>query len=361
MKHASDFDPAMRVQEDDLQDMRWLHPADEPIRLQGLGWKNNTPRYRRLPPNTAGDLPEAVDYLATNAAGIQVQFKSTSKRIGIAVELAKAAGSVHMPATGQGGCDLYVKQGNEFLYYHTSKYNPKCTTYNLLMFEDPEPCEREFLINFPLYEEVTSLHIGVDHEAQVSGPSAFAIDKPIIIYGTSITQGGCASRPGMATSNILSRRLNTEFINLGFSGSGKGEPALAHYINQITDPALIILDYEANTHGVGISKTLPKFVDILRSKQSNTPLLIISAPPNTKAAHKPSLQQRIQSDIDWQQQFVAERRQNGDQHIYFLDGSSALATQFQEATVDGTHPTDLGFLLMADHWEDRLRQILSMS
>ena len=360
MKHASDFDPAMRVQEDDLQDMRWLHPADEHVRLQGLGWKNNTPLYRRLPPNTAGDLPLAVDYLATNAAGIQVQFKSTSTRIGIAVELAKAAGSVHMPATGQGGCDLYVKQGTDFLYYHTSKYDPKSTTYNLLMFEDPEPCEREFLINFPLYEEVVSFHIGIDHDAQISRPSAFAIDKPIIIYGTSITQGGCASRPGMATSNILSRRLNAEFINLGFSGSGKGEPALAHYINDITDPALIILDYEANTHGVGISKTLPAFVDIIRSQQPNTPLLIISAPPNTKAAHKAQVQRRKQAEIDWQQHFVQTRQAAGDQHLYFLDGSSALTAQFQEATVDGTHPTDLGFALMADHWESILRQILNL-
>lgn len=360
MKQASDFDPAMRVQEDDLQHMQWLTPFDEPLRLQGLGFPIKQHSFRRLPVNDNGDIPEAVDYLASNSAGVQVQFKTNSKRIGVAVELAKAPGMVHMPATGQSGCDLYIKHNGQFIFYHTTKFDPKQSSYNLLMFEDSENAQREFIVNLPLYEAVQSLHIGIDNGTNVSTPSPFALAQPVVIYGTSITQGGCASRPGMVTSSILSRRLNIEFINLGFSGSGRGEPPLAAYISQIDDPALIILDYEANTRAVGISATMPAFVDILRQHNADVPILVISSPPNAKTLIKPDVREQRQHEIDWQHHFVKERQAAGDAHIHFLDGSTEIAGAFQEGTVDGIHPTDLGFLFMADHWEPILRKLLHL-
>ena len=361
MKQVSDFDPAMRVQEDDLQNMRWISPHEKPLQLLGLGFQHENACFRRLPTNSKGDIPESVDHLANHSSGVQVRFRSNCKRIGIAVTLKNINVMVHMPATGQSGFDLYVKHEGNFLYYHTSKFNPKSPSYNLLMFEDPVATEREFILNFPLYEEVSTIHIGFDQEAEILAPSDLLTTQPIVAYGTSITQGGCATRPGMMCTNILSRTLPLEFINLGFSGSGKGEPALAQYIGEIQDPALIILDYEANTRGVGISKTMPRFVEILRACHPTTPILVISAPPNTKAPLKADVTAQAQEELTWQQTFVDQRRDNGDQHIHFLDGSSAIADIFQEATVDGTHPTDLGFQIMAKHWEPEIKRILNLS
>ena len=357
MKQASDFDAAMRIQEDHLQNMQWLSAFEQPLRLQGFAWNTEDRIFRRMPPNTKGDIPEAVDYLATHSSGGQVHFKTNSNRVAIAVKVKNASSMVHMPATGQSGCDLYLKLGSSFTYVNSTKYDLQKNEYNILVFEDPQRDMREFILNMPLYEEVLDLHIGFDEDAEVEEPSTLAWDRPIIIYGTSITQGGCASRPGMSTPNILSRRLHCEWINLGFSGSGKGEPAMAHYVSQAhEDPSLIILDYEANTRPIG--DTLPEFVEIIRSHHPQTPLLIISAPPNTKSLFKADVLQQANDENDYQRQLVEERRSKGDAHIHFLDGATAIRQQFAEATVDAIHPTDLGFLIMADHWEQKIRELL---
>jgi len=180
-----------------------------------------------------------------------------------------------------------------------------------------------------------------------------------VVYGTSITQGGCACRPGMAYTNILSRRLNLEFINLGFSGNGRGEPEVARIIATLPEPACFVLDYEANcTDPEQLRKTLPEFIRILRAAHPRIPLLVISRIPYAAEDHKPVAHGRRLERRDIQSQCVETFRQAGDSRIFFQDGSNLLGADFDECTVDGSHPTDLGFLRMAEGLEPVFRKIL---
>ena len=196
----------------------------------------------------SGRLPAAVDALANHTAGAQIGFRSDSARVSVRVKLAGPADMDHMPATGQCGFDCYVRpdrgdsasiSGRRDTTTGRPPTNARCSTMRA-------PALRNFTLNFPLYQGVEEVSVGLDAGAQVLPPPPFALDRPVVAYGTSITQGGCASRPGMAWTNILSRRLNVEFINLGFSGSGRGEPEVAATIAEIPNPACFILDYEAN-------------------------------------------------------------------------------------------------------------------
>ncbi|MNI19594.1 hypothetical protein D3C73_730340 [compost metagenome] len=248
------------------------------------------------------------------------------------------------------------------MYRATSRYGHTLTEYECTLFQDKEVNEdrpiRNITLNFPLYQGVEEVWIGVDHGSQVTPPSAYENDKKIILYGTSITQGGCATRPGMAYPNIISRRINQEFINMGFSGSGRGEPELAHILAEIADPACLILDYEANCGSVeSLQETLPEFIRIYRDQHPLVPILVVSQIVYAEEAFHNSLLRlsRKQVQIDT----VERYRQAGDNHIHFFDGSLLLGEHAHECTVDGVHPTDLGFLNMANGLTATIRSLLS--
>jgi lysophospholipase L1-like esterase len=161
----------------------------------------------------------------------------------------------------------------------------------------------------------------------------------------------------MAYTNILSRKLKTEFVNLGFSGSGLGEPEIAHLINQISGLKLIILDYEANANDI-IQGNINPFVDILREKHPKTPVLIMSKTRYASATDGSEAYKRLMDNRDFQKNMVSKRRKNGDKNIYFLDGSLVLGDDYAECTVDGSHPSDLGSYRIAEALLKEAKKIL---
>jgi lysophospholipase L1-like esterase len=218
---------------------------------------------------------------------------------------------------------------------------------------------RCFTLNFPLYQGVRGVQIGLMPGAEIQPPPAWVANGRIVIYGTSITQGGCASRPGMAYTNILSRRLNLEVINLGFSGSGKGEPEVVEQVGGVPDPMLFVLDYEANA-GEGLAETLPQAIRILRRRHPAAPILVVSRIAfSSDITHEDWLAARERSR-DMQSRLVAGLRDRGDKAVYFQDGSRLLGADFDECTVDGVHPNDVGFARIAGGLEHEIRKILRM-
>ena len=159
----------------------------------------------------------------------------------------------------------------------------------------------------------------------------------------------------MAWTNILSRKFNQEFINLGFSGNGCGEPALAHLMCQIAHPHVFILDYEANA-GTSLNKTLPIFIRILRETHPKIPIVVMSRVVFARDRFYPKLESQRVRSVKFQRQLVSKLRAKGDRHIFFIDGGKI--ERFEESTVDGVHPTDLGFIQIADHVADTLKTIL---
>jgi len=213
----------------------------------------------------------------------------------------------------------------------------------------------------PLYTGVLEVQIGLDPEAAVEAPGPRALPGRVVVYGTSITQGGCASRPGMCYTNILARRLNMEFINLGFSGSGQGEPEVARLVAQVSEPRLFVMDYEANCGDPDrMRRTLPEFVDIVRGNHPGLPVLVISQIQNPLSTYSEPFLRSSERLRQIQRGFVEARREAGDKAIYFFDASGVLGEDFDECTVDGVHPTDLGFLRMACGFEPVFREILRL-
>ena len=350
------LDPNMTLEKADAEGVAWFDPRTPPFRLVGFPWIDDDHVYRRLPVNPQWPIRDAVDSLANSTAGGQIQFQSDSPKILIRVKLRQASGMYHMPATGQSGFDLYLGHAAEQRYSGTTRFDAKVADYEVTLFTGSKK-NRHFTLNFPLYNGVNSVELGVMAGATISAPLPYEHDGRIIVYGTSITQGGCAARPGMAYTNILSRRLNTEFVNLGFSGNGKGEPALAHLINEIATKRLIVLDYEANA-GESIRETLAPFVDILRAQDKNIPILIVSKIRYAGELHDPAKLRSAEARAHFQQNFVEARRAAGDSNLHFLDGASLLGQHADECTVDGVHPTALGFMKMADGIEPAIRSLL---
>jgi lysophospholipase L1-like esterase len=225
---------------------------------------------------------------------------------------------------------------------------------------------REVTLNFPLYQGVKQVEIGLAPNAQLFSPLPWRTDRRVIVYGTSITQGGCANRPGMSYPNILSRRLNAEVINLGFSGNGRAEPELAHLIAEITNPGLYIIDCEANVPDEDpLAELLDDFVRILRDTQPTVPILLLSSirfayevlEDGTDVAA--AARERKSHRREIHRALVDRRRTDGDRAVFFQDGAELLGDDdYEECTVDGVHPTDLGFLRMAKSLEPVCERLL---
>jgi len=355
---AQKLDPNMTLQKADTDGIVWFDPREEPFDLAGFEWIKEDTVYRRLPVNPKWEIRSAVDGLANHTAGGQIRFRSNSKRIFVKVELRERSGMYHMPATGQSGFDLYVRDGEVQRYVRTTRFPHDTIRYKAKLYDVQDAQMRSFTLNFPLYNGVNSVLVGVEQGSLVQEASPFTLPGKIVIYGTSITQGGCVVRPGMVYSNILSRLLDVQFVNLGFSGNGRGEPALAHLINEIQGTRMIVLDYEANASKT-IVNTLGPFVDILREKHPDLPILIMSKIRYANAITGNPAYKTLMNNRDFQRNLVEESLTAGDKNIYFLDGSTVLGDDYDECTVDGVHPTDLGSFRIANALQPVIEGILT--
>lgn len=357
------LDSNMSISEFVDKGFRWFNLKDFPQAVFGFPWFEHEKLYRRLPENPMYKIPEMVDALANCTSGGQIRLCTDSCRLAIRVQLFGPSNMVHMPATGQCGFDCYVDIGRGMKYCSTTKYNMKNSNYEFLFFEwDFSVPLKKVLINFPLYQGVEDVWIGVDNTATVLQPYPFESRKRAVFYGSSITQGGCASRPGMSYTNILSRLFNMECINLGFSGNGKGEPELAELISTISDLDLIVLDYEANSWKNNLyHKTLQNFIGILRAKYVDIPVLVVSKLPYSDEVFNQEKAQIRKDNLIFQKSLIDNLKKQGDRHLYFLDGSGLLGSDFNECMVDGVHPTDLGFYNIAHNMSGVIGDILALS
>ena len=348
------LDRYMQRRKIDPAGLKWYDPAAGIFKVEGLYWFNKEKRYNRFPSQLAPGHNEKVVTLARCTAGAQIRFKTDSRRILISVRNTSSSAGVTMAETGSRGFDLYTGTPGKEIFWNTALPIPGDESYIDEIFYADEKEMREFRLNFPLYNGVQELSIALEESAQVLPPVPLAAAAPVVIYGTSITQGGCASRPGSAFTNRLSRALQMEFLNFGFSGNGVNDPETAELLSTIEAPALYIIDSEANSISAElIRQRVPRFLDILREKHPETPILIVTKVPygyrymNTL----PSLKEEFRK-------IYQERKAAGDVNIYFFDGSSFWEQDDTEHNVDGAHPNDSGFALMAQKLEPVLRELL---
>ncbi len=371
---ARKIDPAMALKPVDGDGLKWFLPAEKPLRLSGFYWYDRDRVYRRLP-NDESRMPRAAKQpwhaagaalLSWHTAGGEVRFRTDSSRIVLRVRLKNDYVMDHMPQTGSGGFDVYCSDpSGKLRFVGVTRFELKAVEYTAEPVQNLTREMREVLIHFPLYNGVDSVFIGVDDHARVEPPAPWRDSRPVVAYGTSILHGGCASRPGMSYPAQLSRRFHMPVLNYGFSGSGKGEPEIARMLAEIADPAAYLIDYEANTGTVEhMEKTLPVFLDILRESHPETPIAVISGTMYGRDAVGDQSLDRVGMRARYQAVERAEverRRAAGDGAIRFVDGSRFFGEDWDECTVDGIHPTDLGFYRMTNALTPILCDMLNLN
>jgi hypothetical protein len=342
------------------EDIRWNNPKEDPFQISGFAWFQSEGCYRRLPVQPEYEIPDRVNELANFTSGGQMRFRTNASKLEIKVKLIGTASMGHMAASGQCGFDIYVGEPDKQQYFATAIPPLHEKTYERVIWDLNGSNEmREVTVNFPLYQGVEEVLIGTNSNAVIEEPTPYQSDKRVIFYGTSITQGGCASRPGMSYTNILSRRFHLEFMNLGFSGSGKGEQGVALTIREIERPACFVIDYEANVTTEQYKATLAPFIKTYREYHPLVPIIVMSRIPYAQDAglgrYVDNLERRNHSKSTVEQ-FI----QNGDQNLTFVDGSALLGENWDECTVDGVHPNDLGFMKMAEGLKGIMKTVLQI-
>lgn len=302
--------------------------------------------YHRLPLYMKDSLRASHWSLATHSAGLAIRFCTSSKQISAKWVVTYDRSMDHQAAIGTKGIDLYTLNDKGcWQYVNAGRVKGKSSTATLVSNLKGEI--REYMLYLPLYDGVDTLQIGVDTTAVISRPRLHTprSEKPVVMYGTSITQGGCASRPGMAYTNIISRMIGREVINMGYSGNGQLDPEMARYLATL-DVSLFVLDFIPNCTLQQVTERTLQFIAILREKHPQTPIILIE-----NAIYPFSLVDQYQSGYQPSKNAMLLRHYReligqGDKHLHYINSDNLIGSD-QEGTVDSIHFTDLGFMRFA--------------
>ncbi len=336
MKDISQIDKNFAVKaEAETDGTRFYSPEEAPFRIYGVFKENG--HFCRMPEAVAATVNEGVLALHTHTAGGRIRFITNSPSVSIRAKMFELSpASSHFAYTGSNGFDLYAD--GQYARTFVPPASMQDGYESTVSFPDRQM--REILIHFPLYCRVSELQIGLAADAAVEEAPLYAGDKPIVYYGSSITQGGCAARPGMSYQAILSRRLNRDHVNLGFSGSAYAEDTITNYIKDLP-MSLFVMDYDHNSPSAEhLQATHEKMFRTIREAQPQLPIIILSRP-----RHLLNEGDNLRRDIietTYKNALAA-----GDTNVYFLDGPALTALCGAEGTVDNVHPTDFGFASMA--------------
>lgn len=346
MKDISQIDKNFQVETKlDLPDVKFYNVLAEPFKIYGVFYEGG--KFRRLPEAVAKTVSEGVFGLHTHTAGGRVRFKTDSPYVAIHTKMPSIGKMPHFALTGSAGFDLYV--GSNYKKTFVPPFDIENGYENVARLGTSEM--REITINFPLYSSVGELYIGISDTATLLPPAPYEIETPIVYYGSSITQGGCASRAGTAYQGHISRRLKADFINLGFSGNAKGEDEMAEYISGLTMSAFV-LDYDYNAPTVEhLKNTHERFFRRVREKNPELPIIMMSRPHFDYDENELQRLEVVKTTYE-------NALRDGDKNVYFIDGRDLMKAVGSEGTVDDCHPTDLGFASMAKAIGDVLEKIL---
>ena len=305
-------------------------------------------RYERLPSALQGVSRDPVWYLGRNSAGLYIRFRSNSTAIYAKWESTFNNSMTHMTDTGTKGLDLYALVDGQWRHVCSAQPQGKVSERMIIGYMDP--VEREYMLYLSLYDGVSSLQIGVDEGAVLTQP---AVDspkrtKPIVMYGTSILQGGCANRPGMAHTNIIGRRLDREVINLGFSGNALLDMEIAELMASVEDPGLFVLDYAPNAYADMIDQKGEEFFRVIRDAHPDVPVIFIEDVIFPHSAFDNKIREEVMQKNLAQKRLYAKLKKLGEKKIYYISADGMIGND-GEATVDGIHFTDLGMMRYVDH------------
>jgi len=330
-------------------DIVWFSARELPFSFFGVMYDEEMGCYTRMPQRVATGISAGVSgSLNRCTAGGRVRFRTDSSYIAIRAVMKSGGCMSHMPLTGQSGFDLYRVERNGRDTYYRTFVPPRNMTdgYSSGIYTDR--VMTDYTINFPLYDGVKELYVALKRDAHLAISTPYRDLPPVVYYGSSITQGGCASRPGNSYQAIIGRRLCMDHVNLGFSGSAKGEPAMAEYIKDLPMSAFV-MDYDHNTNNEEhLQQTHEPFFRIVREANPTLPIVIVSAPNVLLKGDERFDYGRFTARREIIRKTYENALAAGDKNVYFVDGGELFeGEEWDGCTVDGTHPNDLGFYRMA--------------
>lgn len=315
--------------------LKFTDVRDTQAKIYGL-IKNE---YHRLPKEVRQKCSKSLLYLENNLSGGRVRFKTNSKRLGIKVWLKNSDLIYNFSYIGFCGIDSYIEKADgslDFLGVCCPQiYKKKAKAEFSLTGKD-----EEIILYLPLYNSIEKLEIGVDEGAYIKSPKEYEKTKPLVFYGSSITQGGCASRAGNSYCALVSRWLKSDFYCYGFSGNAKGEAFLAQYLSQ-KEMSAFIYDYDFNAPSLAhLKKTHMLFIKTILEEKPNLPVVMMSKPSAKLSPTDSKRRDFIKKNC--------EELKNQGYNTVFIDGETLFSKEIGECcTVDGIHPNDLGFYCMA--------------
>lgn len=342
---------------------RWHDPLKEEAHvIQNQGWTHEIGKtYQRLPDRAEKEVRKAVWNLSKNSAGLAIHFYTNATKIEVRYDVTGSHSMSHMPATGKSGVDLYAIDSDGKWRVATDNFNFGDTityTFNGLSQSRYHKHGFEYRLFLPLYNSVKWMEIGVPDSAEFRFISVLR-EKPVVVYGTSIAQGGCASRPGMAWTNILSRKLDYPVVNLGFSGNGPLEKKFVDLIDEI-DASLYVFDCLPNMGSLSSEEVIKRTVygvEKLREKH-DVPILIVDHIGYRNDELNKSSRETVDRLNAASRQAFDSLVELGVKNIYHLHKDSINIPA--DGCVDKAHPSDLGMQVYADAYEKIIRKVLNM-
>lgn len=338
------------------ENIEWYDVRQAPFALHGFYKPESEPFFHRLPEEVGEATSAAVARLQRESAGGRVRFSTDSAFIAIRAKYRVVGRSSHLTLVSGAGFDLYEDGpfGSRYVREFRMPYDMTDSYEQIIRLT--EGGMRAYTINFPVHSVVETLEIGLQPGAAVGGEAPYRDIPQIVYYGSSIVHGTAASRPGLIYENDICRKLNVDYLNLGFSGNAMGEAALGEYMAQLP-MSVFVCDYDHNAPTVEhLEQTHYPLYEIIRAKNPDVPYVMITRPNYYTAGEA---QERVLQRRDVVMRSYLKARENGDKQVYFIDGLSFFAGDaLYDATMDHIHPNDYGFMRMADGIGTVLRHIL---
>lgn len=335
--------------------MKFYDVKDEPLKLWGVGFDYTQNLYVRMPEAVAKTVSDSVAHFSKQTSGGRASFGTDSQKLCIRMEYPGFNDNLsHLSLAGTVGVDMYIKTDKGYEYIRTFVPDKNDTEGFEIEHNFEKKEYRKIVLFMPMHNYVSNLCVGIDDLAVINSFIPYRNEKPIVYYGSSITQGICSSRPGNTYPAIISRFIDYDYINLGFSGSAKGENKMAEYIAELST-SLFVCDYDHNSDFENLQKTHYDLYQTFRAAQKNTPVLFITRPDYEREPE----QVRLRKKIIYANYISAKK--NGDKNVYFLDGTKFFGKNYRhEKTADGIHPNDAGFIAIADITLKKIKEILSL-
>lgn len=341
---------------------KWENPQNQPTAVvRGQAWQQELKNtYARLPERAKANVRKPVWDLSQQSAGLSIAFRSNAPEIKVRYVVTGGMSMPHMPSTGVSGVDMYATDANGMSRWCRGNYafgDTVSYTYSGLTYFTSPDKGYEYELFLPLYNHVSWMEIGVPQEASFRFLPV-SQEKPLVVYGTSIAQGACASRPGMAWGNIINRTLGHPVVNLGFSGNGKLEPELFDLLAEI-DAQLYIIDCMPNLPGKDAStviydRTLAGIKDL--RKKSKAPILLVEHSGYTNEYSNKDAEESYRVANKELRRAYEDLKVEGIQELYYLTKEEIGLSM--DAMVEGVHPSDLGMQQYADSYIKKIKSIL---